>query len=972
MFKSSHLAGKSVFILQSQPMALLYLMGLFMLVCAGESWGQAPSSSPTYGFLPFNERGDRLQDLGTVEAGRLYTITFRLVSTTNSLTFSDGDRVEAIFDILNEADSDTGKLAIESISPTTAQGTTALFRSSNNWEVVVSLRVARDATPLANPVQIAPVQPITVTGTVNALGVDLIPGAVPVQVTQIERYLELTINTAQGDYPPGYYVVQSGQPLAIELSLSENAAKLNNLETLSFDLSLKNAFVKSDVPSTSVLLMPTTVMFSANDESVNLTITVEKDALDIQHLILAIQNIQIGPSGSLLGTLPLTNIRVDHPDSTYETNHYIADITALSARTFEEESLVQLTPRALIHAFETTTSPTERTTYVLIPGTGAKTRVNLRDATSPNFDESYLQVEDYLRVCKDEEEFMNLTCPLISERPTVELDSFTSVLRWVRITNNQLVVVIKRVNVYVAPPIGFDATILSYEPSPLGVRVDLPVSVSISSGETAGRIRFLFEYSPRDLNMLNEGSPTLASDGSDRVEGIYITAHSNKIDVRLADVNGISFGGGFDPTQSAGGLSTRLNVLEDKELYTLGNTQLTLYAQTPSPDGEIRWTVNGSSDLPPNTFDGMTRLDLRATYSPGNHSARRFSVSVWRYRSNTTDHASGEFVNLTGGEENIRLPSSSRVIPIVLDANHAESGAYIARRTSDNNLGFGTVSTQLASAADFFEPGDFLEVRVAWSNSSETAVDSRLRLIGVDANAQSISADGDDDCYLRANKADPGNAKCRIELRTSGTTLGLGAYTYTQRLFTLSRPLLALGDSFGLPALPGGIAVADVRTGVFDFTVATDHPGDVAVVLIELFEAAGEGLQLYKYSEDDGWVSFITMDYDQAFSAQPPCPSPSARRQADNGEFDPTTDVWRSVSGGIQEGDKCLLLQIQDGGENDADGTENGIIFDPNGLGRKAGKRSGGSGAIDIIYLILWVFGMLIMRLSSRRKVHSY
>ena len=97
--------------------------------------------------------------------------------------------------------------------------------------------------------------------------------------------------------------------------------------------------------------------------------------------------------------------------------------------------------------------------------------------------------------------------------------------------------------------------------------------------------------------------------------------------------------------------------------------------------------------------------------------------------------------------------------------------------------------------------------------------------------------------------------------------------------------------------------------GLISFRLTVASPGDTAEVTIYFPDAAGSNASWHKYDAINGW-----QDY------------------ADHATFSPDR---RSVT-----------LELQDGGYGDADGTANGIIIDPSGLGSSStsGSGSGGGG----------------------------
>jgi hypothetical protein len=95
-------------------------------------------------------------------------------------------------------------------------------------------------------------------------------------------------------------------------------------------------------------------------------------------------------------------------------------------------------------------------------------------------------------------------------------------------------------------------------------------------------------------------------------------------------------------------------------------------------------------------------------------------------------------------------------------------------------------------------------------------------------------------------------------------------------------------------------------SGLVEFVVKVQNPGDTATVTIYLQEPAPEGYDWVKYSEEQGWQNYTE----------------HAEFNADRTE---------------------ITLTLQDGGIGDADPTANGLIRDPSGLGIATTTTGGGS-----------------------------
>jgi hypothetical protein len=95
--------------------------------------------------------------------------------------------------------------------------------------------------------------------------------------------------------------------------------------------------------------------------------------------------------------------------------------------------------------------------------------------------------------------------------------------------------------------------------------------------------------------------------------------------------------------------------------------------------------------------------------------------------------------------------------------------------------------------------------------------------------------------------------------------------------------------------------------GLIDAEIKTESPGGTATAVITLPKAAPQGYKWFKYSPAKGWYDF----------------SDHAAFNADRTQ---------------------VTLTLTDGGAGDDDGTTNGVIKDPSGLGESAPVTSGGSG----------------------------
>ncbi|GLQ32120.1 tandem-95 repeat protein [Litoribrevibacter albus] len=146
-------------------------------------------------------------------------------------------------------------------------------------------------------------------------------------------------------------------------------------------------------------------------------------------------------------------------------------------------------------------------------------------------------------------------------------------------------------------------------------------------------------------------------------------------------------------------------------------------------------------------------------------------------------------------------------------------------------------------------------------------------------------------------------------------------------------------------------------SGYFDFVV-NDLPvigQSVNIVIPQRMEIPENVL----YRKFDGvWYTFVEDANNTLMSApgeQGACPPPES-------------DEYRP---GLNAGDWCVQLTIEDGGPNDADGMANGTVIDPGGVGTltNASVKSSGSGGGSFGWgWIIMMIGMVMMKLAGQFK----
>lgn len=132
------------------------------------------------------------------------------------------------------------------------------------------------------------------------------------------------------------------------------------------------------------------------------------------------------------------------------------------------------------------------------------------------------------------------------------------------------------------------------------------------------------------------------------------------------------------------------------------------------------------------------------------------------------------------------------------------------------------------------------------------------------------------------------------------------------------------GEDGGEAPANGNDEDFDYPQGIYDFEVTQlPVPGQSVNVVIPLGEPMPAGAVYRKYTEATGWVEFV-VDENNAVATAP----------GDGGACPDAGD--EAYQPGLNEGDTCLQLTLEDGGPNDADGEVNGVMDDPGGIAVEA------------------------------------
>ncbi|QKQ26859.1 PKD domain-containing protein [Candidatus Reidiella endopervernicosa] len=143
----------------------------------------------------------------------------------------------------------------------------------------------------------------------------------------------------------------------------------------------------------------------------------------------------------------------------------------------------------------------------------------------------------------------------------------------------------------------------------------------------------------------------------------------------------------------------------------------------------------------------------------------------------------------------------------------------------------------------------------------------------------------------------------------------------------------------------GAGAVADgehsYTGGLFDFTVDGLPVAGQSVTIVVPQHAAVPANAVYRKQQSGGWFNFVEDANNTLASAL-----------GEEGFCPPPGDA--AYSAGLNEGDWCVQLIIEDGGANDADGLANNRVVDPGGVSvMSSTASSSGSGAVQPLWLLL-------------------
>lgn len=280
----------------------------------------------------------------------------------------------------------------------------------------------------------------------------------------------------------------------------------------------------------------------------------------------------------------------------------------------------------------------------------------------------------------------------------------------------------------------------------------------------------------------------------------------------------------------------------------------------------------------------------------------------------------GLTVSTAGGDVSIELtitdPNGSHV------ADWSGSDANLVSSTGTDGTTF-TFSPSAMSAGSYKASVEVTDSQIATSSFSASAV------IVVTSDAVKADADGDGvpdevDLYSEKNVISVGGSAALAPASTeSGMTIILGGAATASGAVGLKideNTVASIGgDGLG-EASNGSDDEYGYPGGVFDFVVQDlPVPGQSINVVLPVQGGIPANAIYRKFVSSKGWFTFASDEKNYVSSSLGSATSCPSAGDA-------------SYAKGLKQGDYCIQLTIEDGGENDADGSVNGIVDDPSGI----------------------------------------
>ncbi len=358
---------------------------------------------------------------------------------------------------------------------------------------------------------------------------------------------------------------------------------------------------------------------------------------------------------------------------------------------------------------------------------------------------------------------------------------------------------------------------------------------------------------------------------------------------------------------------------------------ITLIDSNVAPIVEIEVTQNGKPTKNLHTNDGAV------TVTANIHDANQGDTHTLDWSTtdnNLTVPATGSVKTFDIDPSNL-LDGNYKIGIKVVDSGalEAENEIYVSIKTQDFNPPAGTDSDHDGIDDDL--EGDYDDDNDGVPNYLD-AIDGQPELLQMQV----------------------GQSNRSVLATQSGLSLRLGKIAQLSEKYAANLTAAELAQFANLGRVTDALDPNDsdftAGDGYLDFTInGLTTPGQSVKLVIPLLSPIPDQAVYRKYSPDTGWSNFIE-DAANGLSSAPGadgvCPSPGSS------DYLP----------GLEPGEYCIQMLIEDGGPNDSDLLSNGVITDPGGVAvakaattptkttpaTSGGSGGGGGGAIDLQLLL--------------------
>ncbi len=586
--------------------------------------------------------------------------------------------------------------------------------------------------------------------------------------------------------------------------------------------------------------------------------------------------------------------------------------------------------------------------YILVPGIGVETIINVAALLGDNFSPSLgVCVASVMRGGSAPTAPPSAGCDFLSgslaEDPNIPVSPYRNVLFWVGLSAAGTVAtdaggapiqVGEPQVVYVAPPVGFKTSFWVYDST--NPDAILPLGIGVGSTNIPDSIALAL-----DLPVADDEAPRVVSFSTNESEydaSVLAGTLTESTEIRITEVEGVAFIAFLDGTgrPSDDGL---VRLVEDEKLFSLGNDRVTLVPQASLPTSDME----GRDDGP-----FLANTPKTIVFEAGS------DVTIYRYSSETRAF---EPLGQASSVASVTIEASTgRVVIETLPKGATLTELTYLTYPSTSSSIFEIV-VSLASTEVVVDPAD-------GTTSIEVVTRTRnIRTFAVDSFPLSKGAGAFTDGARTVTLVRTLASNDEIEGGPYATHSGGGSSVFAE------------ADLF--PALPGMVGE------VFDYVVKGGPPlesgrtgspleGGRAAVTIEFAdgqEVDGLAYHVYQRQSDEGWgwAPFVVDDANRIYSAPKPCPALSASREAVVPEPG-RVYAWELAHEGLGTDHRCVLVEFSDGGMNDADQTANAFAYSTGAFASSGSLRGRGGGAVALVWLLALTLIVLLAGAGNRRR----